>query len=103
MVNNLKAFRLRAGLTQTELSAITGIRQSKISDYENAEDISGYTVGIISRMAEAMGVTVNDIISPLKELPKDEITPTIIMEQLTADKESAEDGDIDAIINSRFM
>lgn len=103
MENNLKAFRLRAGMTQKELSAITGIGQSKISDYENAEDISGYTIGSIYRMAEAMGVTVNDIISPLPELPKEEITPTIIMEQLATDKEAAEDGDIDAIINNRFM
>lgn len=67
MENNLKTLRIRAGVTQKELSALTGITQSKISNYEKADSLSNITVGNISRIAAAIGTTIDAIISPLPE------------------------------------
>ena len=103
MQNNLKALSIRAGMTQKEVATMTGITQGKISSYEQADSLSNITIGNMHRIAAAIGTTIDAIISPLPELPTDEITPTILMEQLAADKEAAEDGDIDALINNRFM
>ena len=61
--NNLKALRIKAGLTQKELAEITGIMQGKISTYEKADNLNNVTVGNMSRIAEAIGVTVDEIIS----------------------------------------
>lgn len=103
MQNNLKTLRIRAGMTQKEVATMTGITQGKISSYEQADSLSNITIGNMYRIAAAIGTTIDAIISPLPDLPTDEITPTILMEQLAADKEAAEDGDIDALINNRFM
>lgn len=103
MENNLKALRIRAGMTQKEVAEKSGVPQNRVSEYERMDDLSRIYLGNIYSIAETIGTTLDAIIYPLPELPHDEITPTIIMEQLAADKKSAEDGDIDAIINSRFM
>ena len=103
MQNNLKALRIRAGMTQKEVAEKSGVPQNRVSEYERMDDLSRIYLGNIYSIAQAIGTTLDAIISPLPELPTDEITPTIIMEQLAADKEAAEDGDIDAIINNRFM
>ena len=60
--NNLKSLRIRAGLTQKELAEITGITQSKISSYEQADSLNNVTVGNMSRIASAIGVTIDEII-----------------------------------------
>ena len=60
--NNLKTLRIRAGLTQKELAEITGITQSKISSYEQAANLNNVTVGNLSRIATAIGVTIDEII-----------------------------------------
>ena len=103
MQNNLKTLRIRAGMTQKEVAAMTGITQGKISSYEQADSLSNITIGNMYRIAAAIGTTLDAVVYPLPEQTKHEIVPTIIMEQLAADKEAAEDGDIDAIINNRFM
>lgn len=61
--NNLKALRIKAGITQKELSDLTGITQSKISTYEQADSLNNVTIGNISRIASAIGVTIDEIIS----------------------------------------
>ena len=61
--NNLKNLRIRAGLTQKELAEITGITQGKISTYEKADSLNNVTVGNMSRIASAIGVTIDEIIS----------------------------------------
>ena len=61
--NNLKSLRIRAGLTQKQLAEITGITQGKISTYEKADNLNNVTVGNISRIASAIGVTIDEIIS----------------------------------------
>ena len=103
MQNNLKALRIRAGMTQKEVAEKSGVPQNRVSEYERMDDLSRIYLGNIYSIAQAIGTTLDAVVYPLPELPKDEIVPTIIMEQLAADKEAAEDGDIDAIINSRFM
>ena len=60
--NNLKSLRIRAGITQKELSDLTGITQSKISTYEQADSLNNVTVGNMSRIASAIGVTIDEII-----------------------------------------
>ena len=103
MQNNLKALRIRAGMTQKEVAEKSGVPQNRVSEYERMDDLSRIYLGNIYSIAQAIGTTLDAVVYPLPELPTDEITPTIMMEQLAADKEAAEDGDIDAIINSRFM
>lgn len=103
MQNNLKALRIRAGMTQKEVAEKSGVPQNRVSEYERMDDLSRIYLGNIYSIAQAIGTTLDAVIYPLTELPKDEIVPTIIMEQLAADKEAAEDGDIDAIINNRFI
>lgn len=65
MVNNLKNIRQSAGLTQKELAEKSGIPQNKISLYE-CTDISNKSVSILYRLAEALNVTINDIVYPHK-------------------------------------
>ena len=103
MQNNLKAQRIRAGMTQKEVAEKSGVPQNRVSEYERTDDLSRIYLGNIYSIAQAIGATLDAVVYPLPELPTDEIAPTIMMEQLTADKEAAEDGDIDAIINNRFM
>ena len=61
--NNLKTLRIKAGITQKELSDLTGITQSKISTYEQSDSLNNVTVGNMSRIASAIGVTIDEIIS----------------------------------------
>ena len=61
--NNLKNLRVRAGLTQKELSEITGITQGKISTYEQSASLNNVTIGNMSRIAAAIGTTIDEIIS----------------------------------------
>lgn len=103
MQNNLKALRIRAGMTQKEVVEKSGVPQNRVSEYERMDDLSRIYLGNIYSIAQAIGTTLDAVVYSLPDLPKDEIAPTIMMEQLAADKEAAEDGDIDAIINSRFM
>ena len=103
MQNNLKAVRIRAGMTQKEVAEKSGVPQNRVSEYERMDDLSRIYLGNIYSIAQAIGTTLDAVVYPLPELPTDESAPTIIMEQLAADKEAAEDGDIDAVINSRFM
>ena len=60
--NNLKALRIRAGLTQKELAETTGITQSKISTYEQADSLNNVTIGNMYRIATAIGTTIDEII-----------------------------------------
>lgn len=102
MVNNLKILRIRAGLTQHELASKANIPQCRVSQYERAEDISNVTIGLLVRLADVLGVTVDKIIYPL---PEDDIAEKVldyISEQHVAAKEAAQKGDIDAVINDRF-
>ncbi len=67
MVNNIKQLRLKAGLTQKEVSQLTGIRQGKISSYENLHSLDNITIGTLRKIADALCVTINDIVYPLPD------------------------------------
>ena len=103
MENNIKELRLRAGLTQKELSKKSGLVQSKISEYEALECLDNITIGSIKKISQALEVTVNDLIYPLPERSFEDDVLDSIMEQYASDKEAAEQGDVDAAINNRFI
>ena len=62
IVNNLKALRTKAGMTQQQLAEKTGIKVQKISWYENTDDLKNITLWNILRIAEALNCTVEDIV-----------------------------------------
>ena len=62
IVNNLKALRTKAGMTQQQLAKKTGIKVQKISWYENTDDLKNITLWNILRIAEALNCTVEDIV-----------------------------------------
>lgn len=66
MTNNIKTLRVKSGLTQIELSELTGICQSKLSKYERIADLSNITLGTLAKIAEVLNVTVNDLIYKAK-------------------------------------
>ena len=103
MVNNLKLLRIRAGLTQQELADKANIPRCRVSQYERTEDLGNVTIGLLMRVADVLGVTVDSIIYPLPEKDFAENVLDYVSEQHVTSKESAEDGDIDAVINDRFM
>ena len=78
MENNIKTLRIRAGLTQKELAEISGVPQNRISEYERIDSLANITVGYLYKIATAMGTTIDEIISPIKEETKMEIRERII-------------------------
>lgn len=78
MENNIKTLRIRAGLTQKELAEISGVPQNRISEYERISNLSNVTVGYLYKIATAIGTTIDEIISPIKEETKMEIRERII-------------------------
>ena len=78
MENNIKLLRIRAGLTQKELAEISGVPQNRISEYERIDNLSNVTVGYLYKISTAIGTTIDEIISPIKEETKMEIRERII-------------------------
>lgn len=61
----LKEARKRAGLTQSEVSAKSGIAQPNLSEYE--ADIKSPSFAIVQRLAQAIGVKLSRLVKPLDE------------------------------------
>lgn len=101
MVNNLRILRVRAGLTQKELAAETGLKQANLSRMERLDDLSKYEVGTLKKIADVCQVKVDDIINPLSVKYGDDILD-FVSENYVKDKEDAENGDIEAVIRNRF-
>lgn len=101
MVNNLRILRVRAGLTQKELAAETGLKQANLSKMERLDDLSKYEVGTLKKIADVCQVKVDDIINPLAVKYGDDILD-FVSENYVKDKEDAENGDIEAVIRNRF-
>ena len=78
MENNIKTLRIRAGLTQKELAEISGVPQNRISEYERIDSLANITVGYLYKISTAIGTTIDEIISPIKEETKMEIRERII-------------------------
>lgn len=101
MVNNLRILRVRAGLTQKELAAETGMKQANLSRMERLDDLSKYEVGTLKKIADVCQVKVDDIINPLPVKYGDDILD-FVSATYVKDKEDAENGDIEAVIRNRF-
>ena len=61
----IKEIRERVGMTQVELSEISGISQEHISRIENGKFTPG--LGTAERIARAMGVALNDLLKEPEE------------------------------------
>lgn len=57
---NLRAARARRDLSQTELASATGLNLATISQYEDGAFVPG--ADKVFALAEALGVTPNDLI-----------------------------------------
>lgn len=74
-MNQVRALRLRAGLTQTELAAQLGVSKSKMSKIESCTQ--QLNEGQIRTLARIFGVHPGAVLEP--------IDPTTIMDGLTED------------------
>src|SRR5215217_3260583 len=61
---NLRAARLKARLTQAQLAAATGIRQTDISEIEGGA--RNTTLETMGRLAAALGIDVRKLLAPPK-------------------------------------
>ncbi|MEK7783367.1 MAG: helix-turn-helix transcriptional regulator [Candidatus Binatota bacterium] len=79
LARNLRAFRLRAGLSQSDLARKAGTLQPRVAVMESAEDPTLPRLEWLGRVAEAVGVPVSDLVSErvgpeadsLPDLPED--------------------------------
>ena len=67
MLRRIKALRIAAGLSVEQLAAKAGVTHTTIY---NLEAGAGATVAVASRIAKALGVTINDIL----EVPDEQRT-----------------------------
>lgn len=65
---NVKHLREDAGLSMRELARLADDVPSAVKRIEDAENMPG--VGMLTRFAEALGVTVNDLLEEPKILAK---------------------------------
>ena len=61
-MNNIKAIRESKGLTQEQLSEISGIHRVTIAKYESTD--CGMTVDSAQRLANALDCTIDDLMKP---------------------------------------
>lgn len=59
--NNLKKLRIAKGLSQSELSQLSGIGRTTISDIENDRH-SNTTIYVLCRLCKSLEVTPNELI-----------------------------------------
>ena len=57
---NIKRYRLKAGMTQEQLAALIGVTQEHVSYMEN--DRIGLSVDKLHKLVDALGCTINDIL-----------------------------------------
>lgn len=60
MINNIKYFRLKKGISLNELSAITGLSASYLCHLENGSR-SNPSFVVMSKLANALGKNITDI------------------------------------------
>lgn len=77
--HNIKLLRKRHGMTQAQLAHKSNVPQSRISDLETYVPNSDPGIKVLSRIAEALGVTVVDLISS----PRQNYTPTTTRRGIT--------------------
>jgi transcriptional regulator with XRE-family HTH domain len=63
MKNNLRHFRIAAGLSQMDLAQATGITQGMISQYErNSEAFGSMSLHHATMLAKALGVGLQELV-----------------------------------------
>lgn len=73
-MNNLKRLRTEKGLTQAQLAESVGTTQRMIQKYESGErDIQKVQVQTVLKMAQALGCSMEDIISNSEDIETDKI------------------------------
>jgi len=80
LARNLRAYRLRAGLSQSDLARKAGTLQPRVAVMESAKDPTLPRLEWLGRIADAVGVAVSDLLSQramqqtesLSSLPEDE-------------------------------
>ena len=60
MVCNLKVIRKAKGMTQAQLSAVSGVNRVNIAKYEIGKSVPSLKTA--ERLADALGVTVDELI-----------------------------------------
>jgi transcriptional regulator with XRE-family HTH domain len=60
---NFKAARIKAGLTQTDITEITGIAQTYVSSIERGQQ--NLTLDTLATLAEAIGADARALLKPL--------------------------------------
>ena len=63
LATNLKAFRLRAGFTQSDLARKAGTLQPRVAVMESAQDSTLPRLEWLARVAKALGVTVSTLLA----------------------------------------
>lgn len=98
MGNNIKLIRKARGLTQKDIFLMSGIPQTRISEYEHAKNIGGMTLSTALAFANALNCSVEDIVA---DIPKEEyIVLACVDDQIIALNEAIANNDIDGIINN---
>jgi transcriptional regulator with XRE-family HTH domain len=67
---NVHALRTARGMTQGALARAVGVAQPRIAEVERGD--ANPTLGTLSRLAYALGVTVSELLSPDCRVPGDE-------------------------------
>jgi transcriptional regulator with XRE-family HTH domain len=62
MSNPIKQLRIKAGLTQEQAAARADMKQGEWSPIERRESLDGTSVGVLRRVATALGVSVKKLI-----------------------------------------
>jgi transcriptional regulator with XRE-family HTH domain len=65
LARNLRAFRLGAGLSQSDLARKAGTLQPRVAVMESAEDPTLPRLEWLERVADAMGVAVSDLLKTI--------------------------------------
>ena len=60
---NLRALRIAAGLTQAQLAMRAGVPQRSVARWESGASFRLPTVTAASRLAKALGATVDDLVA----------------------------------------
>ena len=65
MTNNIKKLREQNNISRRQLAELSGIAYTKIGDYENNyTKTENITVGNLYKIADALGVTLDELCRP---------------------------------------
>ena len=105
---NIKKKRKESGLSQAQLSRLSGISQSAISDIENPNVTKRPNTDTISKIASALGCTVAELMgeniektAALSDDGADETKMLNLYRQLPPEKKSYVQGVLEGILEGR--